>query len=464
MSGGGGGWRRVGLEWGGGRPTGKGRCPARCTTFPPARRRRRQGRGRVERSVAVSLGEVAAALLLQLHLQLLDRGEVRGGDRHQLVLGDVAVRVGGHLLVEQADRGPHAREVDRVAHGARVREEGHGHALGQVGEHRLLRARREVVLELPRHDLANVRELLRLVVGELDVVADARVHARDEGVEALHLVLVASKDDDDVLLVVLHHVEQDLDRLLPVVTVVGRVVQVVRLVHEQDAAHRLLDHLLGLGRGVANVLANQVVARRDHDVAGAAVAHALQDLPHAQRNRGLPGARGAGEAHVQRRHRGLEAELEAHLVDDEQRRDLAHAHLHRKEADQVVVQLLKDLLHSLLEHVVVDRASLGLVGNVAHERDLALASLTGQARSVLALLNLLLLQAALDVRILERVRESPEVARCRIRGHIARARDRGLPRHLHAQRRHPRHRILRHRDRAGMERESRGRKRCQRKR
>ena len=164
--------------------------------------------------------------------------------------------------------------------------------------------------------MISAHQLLRLVVRELDVVADARGHARDERVEVVHLLLVPSKDDDDVLLVVLHHVEQDLDRLLPVVALVGRVVQVVGLVDEQDAAHRLLDHLLGLGRGVADVLADEVVARRDDDVARAAVAHLREDLAHAHGDRRLARAGRAREAHVEARHGRVEAELAAHLVQD----------------------------------------------------------------------------------------------------------------------------------------------------
>lgn len=70
---------------------------------------------------------------------------------------------------------------------------------------------------------------------------------------------------------------------------------------------------LGLGGGVTNVLAHEVVPSGDHDVSLSAVSHALQDLPHAQRNGGLTRARGTGEAHVQGRHSRVEAELATHL-------------------------------------------------------------------------------------------------------------------------------------------------------
>lgn len=52
------------------------------------------------------------------------------------------------------------------------------------------------------------------------------------------------KGDDEVVLLLLHHVEEDLDRLLAVVLVVGRVVEVVRLVNQQDTTECLLDHFL----------------------------------------------------------------------------------------------------------------------------------------------------------------------------------------------------------------------------
>ena len=58
------------------------------------------------------------------------------------------------------------------AHRTRVGEEGHGHALGHVLAERGLGVGAEVVLELTAHHLADLDELVRLVVGELDVVAD----------------------------------------------------------------------------------------------------------------------------------------------------------------------------------------------------------------------------------------------------------------------------------------------------
>ena len=69
----------------------------------------------------------------------------------------------------------------------------------------------------------------------------------------------------------------------------------------------------------------------------------LEDLAHANSDGGLAGARGTGEAHVERWHGGLKAELAAHLVEHKKGGDLAHAFLYWEQTDKVVVELLKDL-------------------------------------------------------------------------------------------------------------------------
>ena len=120
------------------------------------------------------------------------------------------------------------------------------------------------------------------VVGEVDVMGDARTDARDWLRKKVSMrSLVAGEDHHQVVALVLHHLQQDLDRLLAVVAFVLGAVQVVGLVDEQHAAHRLLEHLVGLGRGVADVLADQVVAGHRDQVAFAHVAEPVQDLRHA---------------------------------------------------------------------------------------------------------------------------------------------------------------------------------------
>jgi hypothetical protein len=60
------------------------------------------------------------------------------------------------------------------------------------------------------------------VVGEVDVVGDARLHAGVGFEEALHAVGVAGEDHHQVVALVLHHLQQDLDRFLAVVLFVLR--------------------------------------------------------------------------------------------------------------------------------------------------------------------------------------------------------------------------------------------------
>lgn len=64
---------------------------------------------------------------------------------------------------------------------------------------------------------------------------------------------------------------------------------------------------------MADVLAYKIVPGCDHHVSLPAVSHTLQDLAHAQGNGGLTSSWGASEAHVERRHSRVEAELAAHL-------------------------------------------------------------------------------------------------------------------------------------------------------
>ena len=70
----------------------------------------------------------------------------------------------------------------------------------------------------------------------------------------------------------------------------------------------------------------------------------MKDLRHAQRHRGLAGARVAGEAHVQTGALRLQAVGEAQPVDDQQRGNVADALLHRREPDQVAVDVVEHRL------------------------------------------------------------------------------------------------------------------------
>ncbi len=110
------------------------------------------------------------------------------------------------------------------------------------------------------------------------MVADARFQPGVAGEERLHPVFVAGEDHDEIAPLALHRLEQDLDRLGTVVALVLGLVEIVGFVDEQHAAGGALDHLFGLGRGVADELAHQIVAGDGYEVALAHVAEAMQDL------------------------------------------------------------------------------------------------------------------------------------------------------------------------------------------
>jgi hypothetical protein len=126
--------------------------------------------------------------------------------------------------------------------------------------------------------------------------------------------------------------QEDLDRLVAVVALVLGAVEVVGLVDEQDAAECTLEDLLGLRRGVSDVLP---------DLRLLDVAEAGEDLCHAQCHSRLSGTGVAGEAHVQGRPLRGEPDLAPQRVDDEQGGDLADAHLDRLERHELAVQALE---------------------------------------------------------------------------------------------------------------------------
>ena len=88
------------------------------------------------------------------------------------------------------------------------------------------------------------------------MVRNPRAKTRIRLEEDIHALFVASQDHHQVVALVLHHLEQHLDRLLAVIALVVGAVEVVSLVNEQHAAHRLFHDLLGLRRGVADILAD----------------------------------------------------------------------------------------------------------------------------------------------------------------------------------------------------------------
>ena len=235
--------------------------------------------------------------------------------------------------------------VERVAHAAGVGKVRLLQAQLQIALERLGRAGAKTVILLRQHLSGDLLQLRQRVVRETKVVGNARAHARVGLEEGVHPVFVAGQDHHQVVALVFHHLQQDLDRLLAVVALVLGPVQVVGLVNEQHPAHGPLEHLFGLGRGVADVLAHQIIARGRHQVPFAHVAEPVQDLRHAHGHRGLAGTGVAAEAHVQAGRLAHQPQVEAQLVDHQQGGNVADAGLDRLEADQVGIELLQHRLH-----------------------------------------------------------------------------------------------------------------------
>ena len=187
----------------------------------------------------------------------------------------------------------------------------------------------EAVVLLGQDQAGDQQQFVGAVVGEVDVVGHPGGETRIALIEHIHPLLVTGEDHHQVVAVVLHHLQQDLDRLGAVVALVLRPVEVVGLVDEQHPAHRLLEHLAGLGGGVADVLAHQVIAGGGDHMALAHVAQAVQDPAHPLGHRGLAGAGTAGERHVQAGGRRLQTHLLARPVHHQQGGDFADAGLHR---------------------------------------------------------------------------------------------------------------------------------------
>ena len=249
--------------------------------------------------------------------------------------------------------------VQRIAHAAGIGKLGLLQAQLQIALERLGSTFAKTVILLRQHLSCDLLQLGRRVVREIKVVGNARAHAGVRLKEGVHPVFVAGQDHHQVVALVLHYLQQDLDRLLPVVALVLGPVQVVGLVNEQHPAHGALEYLFGLGCRVADVLAHQVITRDRDQMPFAHEAQPVQDLRHAQRDRGLAGAGVAAEAHVQAGRLARQPQVEAQLVNHQQGGNVADAGLDRLEADQVGIELLQHRLHLRAGQHLRDRAGAG---------------------------------------------------------------------------------------------------------
>jgi hypothetical protein len=287
------------------------------------------------------------------------RGSRTGGLREHPALANV-VRLDGHERIaielpppcrKEARRLPQPRPIERVAHGPRIGEVRLRSPQRYVLRKCSSRGDAEPVLHAVEHSLRDGQQLVFGIVRKVDVMRDAR---RQPGIgtkERVHPVLVTGDDDHQVVALTFHHLQQDFDRLLPVVALVFRTIEVVGLVDEQHAAHRLLQYLLRLGRRMPDILTDEVVPGDGNEVALADEAQAMQDFGHPHCHRGLARARIAGKRHVQRWRSGRQAQRRARALDQQQRRNVADSRLDGRQPDQFKVEVLEHLADlRIVEH------------------------------------------------------------------------------------------------------------------
>ncbi len=328
--------------------------------------------------------------------------KVLGRDILQIADGAIpAILTMNGKSLEGANGRIHPGPIHGITYRSRIGEVGELHPLLNVPFEGGVGIGINVVLQVATHDRRDLDQFVGGIVGEINVVANAGHHPGYVGEEFVHAVLVSRHGHDEIVLIVLHDIEENFDRLLPVIAIVGGVVKVVGLVDEEDAAHGLLDHLLRFGGGVSHVLAHEIVPRGQDDMTPASVSHLGQDLAHAHGHGGLAGAGSAGEAHVQGGDAGFESELATHLVQHQQGGDLFHALLHGQQAHEVLIQLVQLILDALLEHEFVDRPRRPVVGHVAHVLDLGPSFLAANFCGAFPSIGLLEDLATLDVGLVE---------------------------------------------------------------
>jgi hypothetical protein len=147
--------------------------------------------------------------------------------------------------------------------------------------------------------------------------------------------------------VVLHALQERLDRLRAEVEAVGLRREGIGLVDEEDAVERPADRAVGLDRGRADELADEAGPVDLDEVPALQQSHRPVHLREQPRDRGLPGARVAEEDEMLRGRDLRQAVLEAlglHLEEGDER---AHLLLHRRQADERV-QLVLELGEALL--------------------------------------------------------------------------------------------------------------------
>ena len=103
--------------------------------------------------------------------------------------------------------------------------------------------------------------------------------------ELFHLVLIAGSYHDKLATIVLHAFHQRVDSFLAIL--VTTITERIGFINEQDAAHRLVTHIINNLRGFTHVLSDQSGTTGLNDAGCGKDLHSLKYLTHLTCNRGL---------------------------------------------------------------------------------------------------------------------------------------------------------------------------------
>src|SRR6266568_3745393 len=188
--------------------------------------------------------------------------------------------------------------VYRIAYTAGVGEAGHMHTSLEIGFKGLMGLRAETIHILRKHELSDSKQFIKGIIGEIQVVRNARAETRVGLEESFHTILVACENDDEIFALSLHYLQQNLDGFLSIVPFVLLAVEVVGFVNKEHATHRPLEDFSGFGGGVADILTHQVVACHRYQVPFAHIAEPVQDRRHAHGDRRLASAWWTSKGHM----------------------------------------------------------------------------------------------------------------------------------------------------------------------
>ena len=188
------------------------------------------------------------------------------------------------------------------------------------------------------------------------MMRDPRRHPRIAPKERIHPILVPRQNDDEIVPIILHHLQQDLDRLLPIIPLVLRPIQIISLVDEQHPAHRLLENLFGLRRGMPDILSDQIIPRHGNHMITPDILQPMQHIRHPTRHRSLPGPRITRKTHMQRRRLRLYPHPPPRTLHQQQRRHLPDSRLDRHQPHQIAIQQRDHLadIALLIQRIQVD--------------------------------------------------------------------------------------------------------------